>query len=71
MKKVDFTANTMLGAFQNHISTIPNKNYLPMNANYGILSPLGQYIRNKSKKYAEYAKKSFQTITQIISLYDI
>ncbi len=71
VNKVDFTPYTVIGALQNHISTVPTKKYLPMNANYGILAPLEQYIRNKSNKYEEYAKRSFQTMTQIITLYEI
>ncbi len=71
LQKIDFTANTVIGALQNHIATIPSKNYLPMNANYGILSALEKHIKNKSEKYNEYAKRSFQTMTQIISLYGI
>jgi len=71
LQKIDFTANTVIGALQNHIATIPSKNYLPMNANYGILSALEKHIKNKSEKYNEYLKRSFQTMTQIISLYGI
>jgi methylenetetrahydrofolate--tRNA-(uracil-5-)-methyltransferase len=71
LKKVDFTPYTIIGALQKHISTKPLKNYLPMNANYGILTPIEQSTKNKSRKYEEYSKRSFQTLSQIISLYEI
>ncbi len=71
LKKVDFTPYTVIGALQKHISTKPLKNYLPMNANYGILTPIEQSTKNKSRKYEEYSKRSFQTLSQIISLYEI
>lgn len=70
-EKVDFTSNTMIGALQNHIATIPLKKYLPMNANYGILTQFEEHIRNKTKKYEAYASRSLQTMNEIISQYEV
>ena len=40
-KKITFPENTMLGSLAKYIST-ENKNYQPMNANFGIIKPLNE-----------------------------
>ncbi len=40
---------TIIGQLQRHITT-PMKNFQPMNANYGLLPPLEENIRDKKKK---------------------
>ena len=40
----------MLGSLAKYVST-ENKNYQPMNANFGILKPLEKKIRDKKEKY--------------------
>ena len=42
-----------------------------MNANYGIMTPLPESIRNKTKKYEEYSKRSLEKLVKIISDYEI
>jgi len=69
--KVDFSSSTVIGSLQNYISTPPIKKFLPMNANYGIMTPLPENIRNKTKKYEEYSKRSLEVLEKIISDYEI
>ena len=55
---------TICGALQTHIST-PNKDFQPMNANFGIVAPLSTRIKDKKARYEEYAKRSLQTLSAL------
>ena len=46
-----FDDTCICGALQTHIST-PNKDFQPMNANFGILQPLPIRIKDKKQRYA-------------------
>ena len=54
-KKV-FSVETIIGALAEYIST-PNKNFQPMNANFGILN-CDKKIKNKVEKYEYLAQRS-------------
>ena len=41
------------------------KNFTPMNANFGLIAPLGYKIRGKKEKYLAYAQRSLEEITSI------
>ena len=60
-KKVIFNKETMIGALSEYIST-PNKNFQPMNANFGIIKPLDENIRDKKLKYERYSKRALEKI---------
>lgn len=49
---------TMLGALTKYISDESVKNFQPMGANFGILPPLGEKIRDKKLRYETLAKRS-------------
>jgi methylenetetrahydrofolate--tRNA-(uracil-5-)-methyltransferase len=49
-KEIDFPETTMCGSLSKYIST-ENKNFQPMNANFGILKPLEKRIKDKKEKY--------------------
>ena len=55
---------TILGALTKYINT-PNKNFQPMNANFGIIRPLTLNIRDKIRKYEMYANRSINYIKEI------
>ncbi len=55
---------TVMGALTSYITT-PNKDFQPMNANFGILPPLDRIIRDKKLKKSEMAKRSLEAITQL------
>lgn len=55
---------TVCGALQTHIST-PNKDFQPMNANFGILQPLSERIKDKKARYEAYAKRSLESIAKL------
>ena len=56
-KRKVFDEKTMLGALQKHIST-PNKDFQPMNANFGILPPLDIRIKDKKERYKQLAERA-------------
>ncbi len=59
-----FDEQTVLGALETHIST-PTKDFQPMNANFGILSPMPVRIRDKKERYRALAERALQTISKL------
>ena len=68
MEKVIFPSETIIGALAKYIST-ENKNFQPMNANFGILPELDKKIKDKKQRYEEFAKRSIQNMTRILQKY--
>ncbi len=52
---------TVCGALQTHIST-PAKDFQPMNANFGILAPMPERIRDKKERYRALAERALRKI---------
>jgi methylenetetrahydrofolate--tRNA-(uracil-5-)-methyltransferase len=54
------------GSLANHVST-ENKDYQPMNANFGILKPLEvtSKIKDKRIKYSMYAERSIESMNKL------
>ena len=65
-KNIVFPETTMLGSLAKHVSE-ENKDYQPMNANFGIIKPLEKKIRDKKLKYEEYARRALKDMEKIIS----
>ena len=63
---LEFPSETILGALSNYIST-PNVDYAPMNANFGILPPLSQNIRDKKLKYTILSNRSIEKLKEYIN----
>ena len=63
-EKIEFTEETIIGSIAKYISS-ENKNFQPMNANFGIIKPLDEKIKDKKQKYEQMAKRSIQNITNI------
>ena len=59
-KKI-FDEKTIIGALAKYIST-ENKNFQPMNANFGILPPLNEKIKDKKERYLELSKRSLENL---------
>ena len=57
---MDFPNFTMLGALSGFISDETVKNFQPMGANFGILPPLDEKIRDKKQRYAALANRSVE-----------
>jgi methylenetetrahydrofolate--tRNA-(uracil-5-)-methyltransferase len=50
----------MLGALTDYISDETVKNFQPMGAAFGIVTPLDEKIRDKKERYEALAKRSLQ-----------
>ena len=66
----DFTGETVLGALARHVST-PSTNFQPMNANFGILSPLNERVRGKKKRYERMSQRAIDTLNEVIKQYEL
>jgi len=60
-KNTEWKETTMLGSLAKHVSS-ENKDYQPMNANFGIIAKLDKKIKDKKLKYELYAKRSLEDI---------
>ena len=60
-EKISFSIETMIGALANYIST-KNKNFQPMNANFGIIPELNEKIKDKKKRYEKLANRSLEIL---------
>ena len=59
--KITFPKETMIGALSKYIAT-ENKNFQPMNANFGILPELPEKIRDKKLKYGKLADRAIESL---------
>ncbi len=65
-EKIIFPKETVIGALTNYIKT-ENKNFQPMNANFGILPQLEEKIRDKIERYERLANISLEAIESKIN----
>ena len=56
--------NTMIGALSRYISDESVKNFQPMGANFGVLPPLPEKIRDKQERYMKLAERGMNSIKQ-------
>ena len=59
-----FDDTTVCGALESYIST-PNKDFQPMNANFGILRPLERRIKDKKERYRALAERALARMKEI------
>lgn len=65
-KNIEFPDTTMLGSLAKYIST-ETSNFQPMNANFGIIKPLEERIKDKKVKYEKLANIAICDITKFKS----
>ena len=61
-KQIIFPTETMIGAMANYIVDNTSKNFQPMNANFGIIKPLPERIKDKKEKYERYVNRSLEIL---------
>ena len=61
-KQIIFPTETMIGAMANYIVDNTSKNFQPMNANFGIIKPLPERMKDKKEKYERYANRSLEIL---------
>ena len=64
-KQITVSENTVLGALARYITT-ENKDFEPMNANFGILPPLNRIIRDKAERKRALAERSLSEVSDFI-----
>lgn len=60
-EEIIFPKETMIGALVNYI-TSQNKNFQPMNANFGIVPKLEEKIKDKKIKYGKLADRAIEKL---------
>ena len=60
-EKITFPNETVIGALSSYIST-ENTKFQPMNANFGILPPLEEKIKDKVQKYTKMAERALKSL---------
>ncbi|MFS1518363.1 FADH(2)-oxidizing methylenetetrahydrofolate--tRNA-(uracil(54)-C(5))-methyltransferase TrmFO [Bacillus sp. SCS-151] len=61
-----FPQETAIGSMAKYITTTNEKNFQPMNANFGLFPDLGVRIKNKKERYESYANRALETIQNFI-----
>lgn len=62
-EQIVFPEETVIGALSKYISS-PNQKFQPMNANFGILPPLEEKIKDKIQRYEKMAQRSLEKLLQ-------
>ncbi|MCY7804946.1 FADH(2)-oxidizing methylenetetrahydrofolate--tRNA-(uracil(54)-C(5))-methyltransferase TrmFO [Bacillus spizizenii] len=62
---VTFPQETAIGSMAHYITTTNQKNFQPMNANFGLLKELPVKIKNKKERNEQYANRAIETIQTI------
>ncbi len=68
---IDFTPMTVIGALAHYISDNSIKNFQPMNANFGIIVPLGRSIKNRQQRNMQLGERSLSLIDNIKSQLEV
>ena len=63
---VDFTQLTAIGALAHHVAHASG-DFQPMNANFGLIAPYPQRIRNKQERYGRIAARALDVIEALRS----
>ncbi|MGO4887791.1 FADH(2)-oxidizing methylenetetrahydrofolate--tRNA-(uracil(54)-C(5))-methyltransferase TrmFO [Anaerobacillus sp. MEB173] len=62
-----FPEETIIGSMANYITTANPKNFQPMNANFGLLPPLGEKIKNKKERYEQLANRAIDAVQNFVN----
>ena len=59
-EKTDYPKYTMFGALSNYVSDETVKNFQPMGANFGVLPPLDEKIKDKRERYGKLSERALK-----------
>ena len=71
LETVTLPETTMIGALSRYISDESVKNFQPMGANFGVLPPLGEKIRDKKERYTALSKRGLDDLKRFMEQNDI
>jgi methylenetetrahydrofolate--tRNA-(uracil-5-)-methyltransferase len=63
---VELPNETAMGSMARYITTANQKNFQPMNANFGLLPELPKKIKNKKERNEEHANRALETIQNFV-----
>ncbi|KAB7708041.1 FADH(2)-oxidizing methylenetetrahydrofolate--tRNA-(uracil(54)-C(5))-methyltransferase TrmFO [Bacillus aerolatus] len=63
---VTVPAETAIGSMAHYITTANEKNFQPMNANFGLFPDLPVKIKNKKERYEAHAERALETIQTFV-----
>lgn len=64
-QQLDLNAKTMLGAMGNYVAHADPQHFQPMNANFGIITPLDRKIKNKKERRETMAQRALDSIREL------
>lgn len=64
---LNLSSKTMIGAIINYITQTQTNNFQPMNANFGIVTPLDKTIKDGKLKKQELSKRALEEVTKIVN----
>ncbi len=70
-EEILFPRETALGALAQYISDETVANFQPMNINFGIITPLGERIKNKQERYTAISTRALSVLEEYIQKYEI
>ncbi|MCO7126005.1 FADH(2)-oxidizing methylenetetrahydrofolate--tRNA-(uracil(54)-C(5))-methyltransferase TrmFO [Sporolactobacillus shoreicorticis] len=63
---VTFPEETVIGSMAHYITTTSSKNFQPMNANFGLLPPLTERVKDKKLRAEHYASRALELLRDVI-----
>ncbi|KGA98262.1 tRNA (uracil-5-)-methyltransferase [Alkalihalobacillus alcalophilus ATCC 27647 = CGMCC 1.3604] len=63
---LEFPDKTVIGSMAQYITQANSKNFQPMNANFGLLPPFEERIRNKKERYEKLATRALAEIQNFV-----
>ncbi len=64
-EEIDFGGRTLIGALERYVRT-PNRDFQPMNANFGLLDALDIRVKGKQARYGKLAERSLTAIDELM-----
>ena len=72
LEKIEFSKRTMIGAMAKYVSEGGTGKFVPMNANFGIVEPLGYRVKGgKIAKYEVVSARALEEIAAIVEKYSL
>jgi tRNA:m(5)U-54 methyltransferase len=62
---VIFPEETILGSMAHYISNASSGHFQPMNANFGLLPPLAEFVKDKKERALKFADRALNTIQNV------
>ncbi|RPF57859.1 FADH(2)-oxidizing methylenetetrahydrofolate--tRNA-(uracil(54)-C(5))-methyltransferase TrmFO [Abyssicoccus albus] len=66
-KMIQFPRETMIGAMAYYVTHADQKNFQPMNANFGLVPSLEERIKNKQERYGILANRALDSLQSFIN----